>query len=151
MNIDLHCHTNISDGVLTPNQLIALAIERGIDILSITDHDTLDAYLNIDSVPKQLRLIPGIEFSSQWRKQGIHVVGLNIDLSNEIIINAVSQQSDGRMRRAEKIADKLKRLGFENCLEGAQSFAGSHIGRPHFAQYLVQIGAVKNINEAFKN
>ena len=74
MNIDLHCHTNISDGVLTPNQLIALAIERGIDILSITDHDTLDAYLNIDSVPKQLRLIPGIEFSSQWRKQGIHVV-----------------------------------------------------------------------------
>ena len=104
MNIDLHCHTNISDGVLTPNQLIALAIERGIDILSITDHDTLDAYLNIDAVPKQLRLIPGIEFSSQWRKQGIHVVGLNIDLSNEIIINAVSQQSDGRMRRAEKIA-----------------------------------------------
>jgi len=150
MNIDLHCHTNISDGVLTPNQLIALAIERGIDILSITDHDTLDAYLNIDSVPKQLRLIPGIEFSSQWRKQGIHVVGLNIDLSNEIIINAVSQQSDGRMRRAEKIAGKLKRLGFDNSLEGAQSFAGSHIGRPHFAQYLVQIGAVKNINEAFK-
>ena len=70
--------------------------------------------------------------------------------ANESIINAVTQQSEGRKRRAQIIAEKLKRLGFENCLEGAQSFAGSHIGRPHFAQYLVQIGAVKNINQAFK-
>ena len=62
MNIDLHCHTNISDGVLTPNQLIALAIERGVYMLSITDHDTLDAYSIINSVPPQLQLIPGIEF-----------------------------------------------------------------------------------------
>jgi len=150
MNIDLHCHTNISDGALTPNQLIALAIERGVDVLSITDHDTLDAYSVIDAVPPQLQLIPGIEFSSQWRKQGIHIVGLNIDLCNETIINAATQQSDGRKLRAEKIAEKLKRLGFDNSLAGAQRYAGSHIGRPHFAQYLVQIGAVKNNNQAFK-
>ena len=150
MNIDLHCHTNVSDGVLTPNQLIDLAIDRGVDVLSITDHDTLGAYSIIDAVPPHLQLIPGIEFSSQWRKQGVHIVGLKVDLSNESIIKAVTQQTEARKRRAQIIAEKLKRLGFDNCLEGAQAFAGSHIGRPHFAQYLVQIGAVKNINQAFK-
>ena len=121
MNIDLHCHTNVSDGVLTPNQLIDLAIDRGVDVLSITDHDTLGAYSIIDAVPPHLQLIPGIEFSSQWRKQGVHIVGLNIDLANESIIKAVTQQSEGRKRRAQIIAEKLKGLGFDNCLEGAQS------------------------------
>ena len=114
MNIDLHCHTNISDGALTPNQLIALAIERGVDVLSITDHDTLDAYSVIDSVPPQLQLIPGIELSSQWRKQGVHIVGLKVDLSNDSIIKAVTQQTEARRRRAQIIAEKLKGLGFDN-------------------------------------
>ena len=71
----------MSDGALTPNQLIDLASERGVDMLSITDHDTLDAYAHTSSVPPGMRLIPGIELSSRWRKQGVHIVGLNIDLS----------------------------------------------------------------------
>jgi len=150
MIIDLHCHTNMSDGVLTPNELIDLAIERGVDMLSITDHDTLDAYAHTTAVPSGLNLIPGIELSSRWRKQGIHIVGLNIDLSNEAMVSAVNQQSKVREQRAQEISNRLGRLGFDNCLEGAQRFARNQIGRPHFAEHLIAIGAVKNANEAFK-
>ncbi len=150
MIIDLHCHTNMSDGALTPNQLIDLAVKRGVGMLSITDHDTLDAYAHISAVPSNIRLIPGIELSSRWRKQGVHIVGLNIDLSNEAMASAVTQQSDVRLQRAHEISNRLGRLGFDNCLEGAQRFAQNQIGRPHFAEHLIEVGAVKNANEAFK-
>jgi predicted metal-dependent phosphoesterase TrpH len=150
MNIDLHCHTNISDGTLSPSELIALAVERDIDILSITDHDSIAAYESIKS-PSKLRIIPGIEFSSQWRKSGIHIVGLNLDLSSEAILHGVALQSRARRERGEKIAEKLSQLGFADSLEGAKSFtSGGEVGRPHFAQHLVSIGAVSNIQQAFK-
>lgn len=150
MIIDLHCHTNMSDGALTPNQLLDLASERGVDMLSITDHDTLDAYAHTSSVPPGMRLIPGIELSSRWRKQGVHIVGLNIDLSNPVMASAVAEQSAIRLQRAQEISVRLERLGFYGCLEGAQRFAHNQIGRPHFAQHLIAVGAVKNSNEAFK-
>ena len=83
----------MSDGALTPNQLIDLASERGVDMLSITDHDTLDAYAHTSSVPPGMRLIPGIELSSRWRNQGVHIVGLNIDLSNPVMASAVAERT----------------------------------------------------------
>lgn len=152
MNIDFHCHTTASDGTLHPAELLDLAREREIDMLSITDHDTLDGYGQLDSTIEGIQLIPGIELSSQWNRRGVHIVGLNIDLSSPSIREAVQQQSDTRRERAEKIAEKLQKFGFENCFEGALSFASgpNQIGRPHFAQYLVQIGAVSNIDQAFK-
>ena len=112
MIIDLHCHTNMSDGALTPNQLLDLAGERGVAMLSITDHDTLDAYAHTSSVPPGMRLIPGIELSSRWRKQGVHIVGLNIDLSNEAMASAVTQQSDVRLQRAHEISNPSGPTGF---------------------------------------
>jgi hypothetical protein len=150
MNIDLHCHTNVSDGTLTPDELIHLAQKRGVDILSITDHDTLDAYSKISSIPASLKLISGIEFSSQWRGQGIHIVGLNIDVTHPKLQEAVAQQSIVRDYRALKIADRLAKKGFIGCMEGAKKFGSHQIGRPHFAQHLVEIGAVKDTKEAFK-
>jgi predicted metal-dependent phosphoesterase TrpH len=131
--------------------LIDLAIEREIDMLSITDHDTLAAYQAIEDTPANLHIIPGIEFSSQWRKSGVHIVGLNLDIASDAILQGVAQQSKARSDRGEKIAEKLQRLGFDNCLEGAKSYtAGGEVGRPHFAQHLVAIGAVTNIAQAFK-
>ena len=151
MNVDLHCHTNLSDGSLAPSALIDLAVERNIDMLSITDHDTLAAYRAINEAPANLRIIPGIELSSQWRKSGVHIVGLNLDISSDSILEAVAQQSKARSERGEKIAEKLHRLGFENCLEGAISYtSGGQVGRPHFAQHLVAIGAVSSVAQAFK-
>ena len=82
MNVDLHCHTNLSDGSLAPKELIALAIERKIDVLAITDHDNIDCYGEIPPKIEGLTLISGIELSTTWRNIGVHIVGLNMDLSN---------------------------------------------------------------------
>jgi predicted metal-dependent phosphoesterase TrpH len=152
MNIDFHCHTTASDGSLSPAELLDLALEREIDMLSITDHDTLEAYRQLGKAASSMQIIPGIELSSQWNRRGVHIVGLNVGLSSPSILEGVEKQSNARRERAEKIAEKLERLGFENCLTGALSFAsGPHqIGRPHFARYLVKIGAVSNIQQAFK-
>ena len=150
MNVDLHCHTNISDGALPPEALIRLAEERNVDMLSITDHDSIQAYNDLRPPCANLQLIPGIELSSYWNKYGVHIVGLNLDLSSAAIQEGVAQQSQAREERAIKIADKLQRLGFDNCLAGAKSFtSGGQVGRPHFAQHLVAIGAVSSIQQAF--
>jgi len=152
MNIDFHCHTTASDGSLSPKELLELAAEREIDMLSITDHDTLEAYQDISSANNSIEIIPGIELSSQWNRRGVHIVGLNVSLSSEPILEGVKRQSNARRERAQKIAEKLQRFGFDDCLAGAQSFASGpdQIGRPHFARYLVKIGAVSNIQQAFK-
>jgi hypothetical protein len=119
-------------------------------MLSITDHDTLGAYAEITSIPTEMQLICGIEISSQWRGQGIHIVGLNVDMENNDLNDTILQLSQIRIQRAEKIAYRLGRLGFANCMEGAAALATNQIGRPHFAQYLANIGAVKDTSEAFK-
>ncbi len=152
MNIDLHCHTTASDGSLSPPELLDLAQEREIDMLSITDHDTLNAYQQLNQAYNSIQIIPGIELSSQWNRRGVHIVGLNVGLSSPSILEAVEQQSNARYERAAKIAEKLERFGFTDCLAGALSFASGpeQIGRPHFARYLVKIGAASNIQQAFK-
>ena len=150
MNVDLHCHSTASDGSLTPAELVKLAIEREVDLLSITDHDTLNAYHHgLDSLP--INLVAGIELSTSWRKFDIHIVGLNIDVAHESILTAVQLQTDARNTRATRIADKLESVGIQDSLKGARIEAGGgQIGRLHFARYLVSIGAVKTIQQAFK-
>ena len=87
MNIDFHCHTTASDGTLDPAALINLAREREIDMLSITDHDTLAAYSTLGDIEPGLRIIPGIELSSQWNRRGVHIVGLNVELHSLSLIH----------------------------------------------------------------
>lgn len=150
MNIDLHCHTDQSDGTLSPREVISLAVARQVDILSITDHDTIKAYKCIQKIPTNLRLITGIEFSCQWRKQAIHIVGLDFDIDNSDLVSAIARQTQLRQVRAEKIGHRLARAGFDNCFEAAQTLSKNQIGRPHFAQHLINIDAVKSFSEAFK-
>lgn len=150
MNADLHCHTNQSDGALSPAEVVNLASARQVDILSITDHDTVRAYQRITEIPANLRLITGIEFSCQWSKQGIHIVGLDFDINNNDLVSAIERQTQLRQVRAEKIGHRLARAGFKNCLEAVQALTENQIGRPHFAQHLINIGAVKSFSEAFK-
>ncbi|MCZ6525679.1 MAG: PHP domain-containing protein [Gammaproteobacteria bacterium] len=152
MNIDLHTHTIASDGSLTTNELIQRAVNSGINVLSITDHDTTSAYQQLPAIPPQsLTIIPGIEFSTQWQKTDIHVLGLNIQIHNDAICTGIALQRQARMERAERIAEKLEKLGIENPLSGAQDIAHhNNIGRPHFARHLVKIGATSDINQAFK-
>jgi len=149
---DLHCHTNCSDGLLTPTELVSRAVKMGVHTLAITDHDTVTAYQQInleENLP--IKIIPGVEFSSYWQKINVHVLGLNVQLDSPALKAGVAFQNAARLQRAALIADKLDQLGFKGSLVGANSIANNgNVGRPHFAQYLVNIGAVTDINQAFK-
>ncbi len=153
MIFDLHCHSSFSDGVLSPEELLARAKERGVSVLAITDHDTI-AGVDIAhkaAVTLGLQLIPGIEFSSQWGKGGVHIVGLGVDINCPELQAAIRFQEQARAARSLAIGERLSKLGFPDALLGAQKIAGTGtLGRPHFAQYLVERGAVKNVNAAFK-
>lgn len=152
MIVDLHTHTRCSDGSLAPDELLSDAQAARVDILAVTDHDTTAAYRELLRTPiAGLKLIPGIEFSTESDGYGIHVLGLNIDTECDAMRAAVGFQSAARAERAEQIAQRLDKLGIENALSGAQAKAGSGaIGRPHFAQYMVDIGFVKSLEQAFK-
>ncbi|MEQ8204901.1 MAG: PHP domain-containing protein [Woeseia sp.] len=150
MRIDLHTHTTASDGELSPKELLLRATDQGLTHIAITDHDTVAAYSHLE-VPEGLSVIPGIEFSSRWRKIGVHIVGLNIDLDQPALSQAIAQQQQVRSERAQTIAERLVKLGFEDPLPAVSILAGgSNIGRPHFARHLVATGKVKTIREAFK-
>lgn len=150
MLIDLHTHTTASDGELSPAGLLARACEKGLTHIAITDHDTVAGYAGLQ-VPAAIELITGIEFSSRWRKIGVHIVGLDIDLNNEKLLGTIEQQQRVRSDRARKIADRLMKTGIADPLSAVSALAdGSNIGRPHFARHLVEIGKVKNVQEAFR-
>ena len=150
MRADLHSHTTASDGKLTPLALLERARSAAVELLAITDHDTIAAYAELSDV-SDLKLIPGVEFSTLWQRVGVHVVGLNITLDSPALGHAIAVQHRARDERAARIGERLAKRGIADALQGAAHFAGAgSIGRPHFAQYLVSIGAVATIEFAFR-
>ena len=149
---DLHTHSIASDGSLSPQALVEYAAEHGVDVLSITDHDTVDAYEQLaDLRHYPVTIIPGIELSTTWQGCSIHVVGLNIDPNNSGLRAGIEKQQKARGKRAEIIADRLTRLGIDNPYEAVKELAGdASIGRPHFARHLVSIGKVRDVQTAFR-
>ncbi len=150
---DLHCHTTYSDGVLSPEDLVQRAFDNKVTGLAITDHDNCLAFSAAQVTADLLgvSLIAGIEFSSQWRGRGIHIVGLNIDPQSLVIKEAEQYMSLQREKRAVEISEKLSKLGINGSLEAARKYAPSEqLGRPHFAQFLVEARHAKNIAQAFK-
>jgi predicted metal-dependent phosphoesterase TrpH len=152
MNVDLHTHTRASDGLLEPEELIERAATAGVDMLAVTDHDSVASIAAATAAAgTRLQLIAGTELSTTWRGMGIHVLGLNIDVANPTLASGIAQQREGRELRAEMIAARLEKLGFHGTLAGAQALAGSApIGRPHFARYLVASGQSKDISTVFR-
>ena len=151
MIFDLHSHTTFSDGALTPQELVSRALEKAVDALAITDHDTLDAYKDAPLTLGKLKLVAGIELSTQWESTGIHVLGLNVDPDSDAINNAAQIQSNARLERARRIAENLEKKGIEDAFNGARNLSrGGYIGRPHFAQYIINIGKANSMNAAFK-
>ena len=152
---DLHSHTQYSDGSLSVHALIALAIERGISHLAITDHDTFEAHLQLTKtnnsyVTEKINIIKGIELSSQWNNMGVHIVGLNIDIHSTAITTAVKHQTQLRIERVKTIAKKLLQRGFPDITQGAMILAGDgQVGRPHIAQHMVDEGLVSSVGQAF--
>lgn len=153
--IDLHSHTTASDGELTPVELVHRAENKNIDVLAITDHDTvagLDvAKQTIIDDQLRLRLISGIEISTKWQGFEIHIVGLCIEPSDPVFTELVEQQRLQRIERAKQIAAKLVKKGFDGIYEEAKAQAGSEfISRTHFANVLLKRGAVSSFDQAFK-
>lgn len=153
MNIDLHCHSDRSDGELSIEALISCAADNQVSMLAITDHDTAclsPAHFAL-AQSRGVRLIPGVEFSCLWAGVGVHVIGLAIDIETPGFQKAIGVQRKNRQERALEIACRLEKKGLKGVHEGAINLAGgSPIGRPHFARYLYESGQVKSVSQAFK-
>jgi hypothetical protein len=137
---DLHCHSNTSDGTLSPDELVTRAAERGVTTLALTDHDSISGLEQARICAQKLgiQFINGIEISAQWEKQCLHIVGLNIDPQHESIENITLNLDKMRNERAEKISQKLAKKGIHGALEFVQKVVGDGmITRTHFANFLV--------------
>ncbi|WP_177191706.1 3',5'-nucleoside bisphosphate phosphatase [Nitrosospira sp. Nsp14] len=154
LNIDLHCHSTVSDGLLTPTQLVEHAAARGVDILALTDHDDVSglAEARAMAAERNITLINGVEISVDWRGQTLHIVGLGIDPEHPDLACGLSSIRNGRMVRARNIATQLDKIGIHGSFEGASRNAGEGhlLGRMHFARFLVQQGHARDVKAVFK-
>jgi len=148
MFADLHTHTLASDGTLSSQELIEEAIEKGIEIISITDHDTVDGLLNIKLMP-DIFFIYGVEISAEYPRT-LHILGYGIDPNNEKLRGTLKELQEYRKKRNEIMVQKMNNIGFQITLEELLEEAGNEIvGRPHFASLMVKKGYVSNYQEAF--
>lgn len=153
MRFDFHCHSTASDGSLTPTELVTRAAGAGVELLALTDHDTLAGLDEATQTAAEhgIRLVPGIEVSVQWDTRELHIVGLGFDPAHPAIRELVDYQQQARVNRAEKIGQKLDRAA---CMTGAYAKAAALSGqnapgRPWFAQVLVSEGKARNDQHAF--
>lgn len=151
--IDLHCHSHFSDGSLSPQSLIERAIHAGVSILALTDHDTTAglASLHEAALNTPVTIIDGIELSTRWKKHDIHILGLNINPESEQLQALIIQQNESRILRAKEIAACLIDCGVHDAYQKACAIAGhERVGRPHFAQVLMNEGLAIDMQSAFK-
>jgi predicted metal-dependent phosphoesterase TrpH len=149
---NLHIHSRCSDGYLTPKQIVDKARANSIDIISITDHDSVEAYRYLSRSQIPLRLLPGIEFSSTWEDNDIHILGFGVDTANPALLEILHWMSDGRRTRAQKMLHKLEQMGMPIPMDLVLSFAGEKklIVRPHVASALVASKYCRTKQEAFE-
>ncbi len=150
--IDLHLHTRFSDGSLTPAKVVDLAHQAGVTALAITDHDIVDGIPHAlhAATPLGIEVIPGVELSSRFHKQELHVLGYFVDWQDSTFRGHLAQQRRSRHVRNPQTIERLNALGLELSVEEVKAKAGSDsIGRPHVAQVLVEKGYVQDTREAF--
>jgi predicted metal-dependent phosphoesterase TrpH len=154
LNIDLHCHSKVSDGTLTPTQLVERAATRGVSMLALTDHDDLGGLDEARRVAneKNIIFINGVEISVTWRNRTLHIIGLDVDPKYLPLEQGLAAIRSGRVTRGSKIAEQLDKFGIQGSLEGAYCYAGKDglIGRTHFARFLAEQGYAKNVKSVFK-
>jgi predicted metal-dependent phosphoesterase TrpH len=155
MKIDLHSHTVYSDGHLSPKELIDRAHNMQVNVLAITDHDTVNGIqeaMDYQSEQKRsMQIMSGVEISTAWHNFDIHILGLNVDHTNTQFLARLDQQSKERDRRAQQMSDKLAKVGIDDVFEQAKKLAGKgQITRAHFARVLVERRVVRDFEEVFK-
>jgi len=155
INADLHCHSVVSDGTLTPEALAERAKTNGVQLWALTDHDELGGQERAREAAKAFNIdyLSGVEISVTWAGQTIHIVGLGIDAHHVGITEGLRRTRGGRGERAKLMADQLQAVGIPGAYEGALHYAGNHdlISRTHFARFLVEKGVCKDTEQVFKN
>ncbi len=154
LNADLHCHSVVSDGTLTPEALAARARANGVDLWSLTDHDEIGGQQRALAAAQAqgLRYLTGTEISVSFAGKTVHIVGLGFDADNATLRQGLERTRGGRGERAREMSDGLAKVGIRDAYEGALKFVGNPelISRTHFARFLVETGVCKDTNEVFR-
>ncbi|MBS3785275.1 MAG: PHP domain-containing protein [Gammaproteobacteria bacterium] len=151
--VDLHMHSTASDGQLTPEALVDRVVAAGVELMALTDHDTLEGVsaAQAHAAASGIRCLSGIELSARWARGVVHIVGLNFDAQQPDLVTGVAQQLAARRQRAQRIGERLERAGCEGVLARVLDAAGANgaPGRAHFARDLVANGVVTDFRSAF--
>jgi len=154
LKVDLHCHSNVSDGVLAPAAVAAYARKGGVDVWALTDHDEVGGIKVARQAAGELgmRFVPGVEISVTWGGETVHVVGLQVNEDEPALVQGLAATRRGRDARGREIAAQLEQAGIPNAYEGALKYVGNPdlLSRTHFARYLVEIGACGSTSEVFR-
>lgn len=153
VNADLHCHSTVSDGLLSPAEVVARAHANGVELLALTDHDEVGGLAEAAAAAANLglRFVNGAELSVSWADQSVHIVGLGIDPHDPALLGGLLQVRSGRDGRARRMAEALDRIGIHGVYEGALRYVGNPalVGRAHIARYLVEIGIARDVANVF--
>jgi 3',5'-nucleoside bisphosphate phosphatase len=151
---DLHCHSTLSDGLLTPSQVVRRAAERGVDVLALTDHDEVAGLAEARVAAREagVQFVAGSELSVSWQDSTVHVVALGIDAESATLVRGLEHVRTSRDARAQRIGESLAAAGIPNALEGALAYVTSErlISRTHFARHLIDAGHARDMKDAFK-
>jgi predicted metal-dependent phosphoesterase TrpH len=154
LNADLHCHSVVSDGTLTPEALAERASANGVELWALTDHDEISGQARAAAAARAcgMRYLSGVEISVTFLHQTVHIVGLGFDPENSALKEGLQRTRGGRSQRAKDMAADLARVGIKDAFEGALQYAGNPdlIARTHFARHLVETGVCKETNEVFR-
>ncbi|MRH78727.1 PHP domain-containing protein [Spiribacter sp. C176] len=151
--VDLHMHSTASDGRLSPEALVDRVVSAGVELMALTDHDTLEGVSAAQTyaAAQGIRCLSGIELSARWARGVVHIVGLNFDAQQPDLLAGVAQQLAARRQRAQRIGERLERAGCKGILARVVDAAGTNgaPGRAHFARDLVAQGWVSDFQSAF--
>ncbi len=154
LNADLHCHSVVSDGTLTPEALAARAAANGVELWALTDHDELGGQERAAAAAKAcgMRYVCGVEISVTFLNQTVHILGLGVDPDNATLCAGLAATRGGRTARAMDMAADLARVGIPGVFEGALKYVGNPelISRSHFARYLVEAGICPDTHSVFR-
>lgn len=150
--IELHAHTHFSDGQLSPQELVDLAVERGLDVLAVTDHDSVEGVgPALAAAGTRIEVVPGIEISSALEAQDLHILGYFLEPQSSALRERLAKFRDERRERALAIVQRLDELGAPVSADEVFASAGPGVvGRPHVAQALLRAGHVPSIEVAFQ-
>jgi predicted metal-dependent phosphoesterase TrpH len=154
LNADLHCHSVVSDGTLTPEALAERARANGVELWALTDHDEIGGQARAAAAAKAqgMKYLTGVEISVTFVGQTVHIVGLGFDADNTALRLGLQQTRGGRKERAMEMSEGLAQVGIKGAFDGALKFVGNPelISRTHFARFLVESGVCKETNEVFR-